>query len=63
MVAALNPGNRLKPRVILVLDADKKPYASKKLVDLDSEAPGSREIKRALEPGTYGVNPEDCFRR
>lgn len=63
VVAASNPGNRLKPRVILILDADKRPYPAKELVDLGAEAPGSREIKRALEPGTYGVNPEDCFRR
>lgn len=62
VVAAPNPGNRLKPRVILVLDAGKKPYPAKEVIDLGAEAPRFREIKRPLEPGAYGVNPEDCFR-
>ncbi|WP_333843265.1 HD-GYP domain-containing protein [Pelomicrobium sp.] len=63
VVATPNPSNRLKPRVILVLDGDKKPYPTRKLVDLEAEGPDSREIKRALEPGAFGVNPQDCFRR
>lgn len=54
-----NSSARLKPKVVLALDAKKTPYSNKRMVDLstsDSTAQ-AREIKRGLESGMYGIDP------
>lgn len=53
---------RLRPKVAVVLNSDKKPYLSNtKIVELgagsDDMAPKALEIKRVLPAGAYGINP------
>jgi HD-GYP domain-containing protein (c-di-GMP phosphodiesterase class II) len=55
---------RLRPKVAVVLNSEKKPYLSNtKIVELgggsDDTAPTSLEIKRVLPAGAYGINPTD----
>lgn len=58
VIMARNSQNRLKPKVMLVLDPEKQPYTNKIVVDLNTpNASQSREIRRGLEPGMYGINP------
>ncbi|MFB3082517.1 MAG: HD-GYP domain-containing protein [Gammaproteobacteria bacterium] len=55
---------RLRPKVAVVLNSEKKPYLSNtKFVELsggsDDTAPKSLEIKRVLPAGAYGINPTE----
>ncbi|MBI2311844.1 MAG: DUF3391 domain-containing protein [Betaproteobacteria bacterium] len=65
VIMAHNPKNRLKPKVLLILDPKKTPYPTNTMVDLD--APGSlsesREIRRGLEYGMYGIDPAAYYDR
>lgn len=65
VVMAQNQVRRLRPRLMLLLDRDKKPYEPYRDVDLMKYgvdlADGSVKIAQALEPGTYGLRPEDLF--
>jgi len=60
VVAALNRGQRLKPRVVLVRRADKTPYVEVPMVSLvNRKNPDGHacEIERVLEPADYGIDP------
>ena len=60
VVAALNRMQRLKPRVVLVLRADKTPYLETPITNLSGrKTPEGRhcEIDRVLDPVTYGIEP------
>jgi HD-GYP domain-containing protein (c-di-GMP phosphodiesterase class II) len=62
VVISINRARRLKPKVALVLTADKTPYAHKVVTDLMEHTDGQgREIKisRVLPAGTYGIHPMD----
>ncbi len=65
IVLAQNPVRRLRPKVMLVLDENKKPYSSHQVVDLlmetSSELGSSMAIKQALEKGAYGIDPRQFF--
>ncbi len=64
IVAAQNATRRLKPELIIVLDADKARLASVKVVDLANQAiaaEGERWITRELLSGTYGISGEEFF--
>lgn len=65
VVMAQNQVRRLRPRLMLLLDRDKKPYEPYRDVDLmqyGTDLPdGGVKIAQALEPGTYGLRPEDLF--
>ena len=65
VVMAQNQVRRLRPRLMLLLDRDKKPYEPFRDVDLMQYgvdlADGGVKIAQALEPGTYGLRPEDLF--
>ncbi|KFL36816.1 hypothetical protein N788_04160 [Arenimonas donghaensis DSM 18148 = HO3-R19] len=65
VVMAQNQVRRLRPRLMLLLDRDKKPYTPYRDVDLMQYgvdlADGGVKIAQALEPGTYGLRPEDLF--
>lgn len=65
VVMAQNQVRRLRPRLMLLLDRDKKPYEPYRDVDLMQYgvdvADGAVKIAQALEPGTYGLRPEDLF--
>ena len=65
VVLAHNRIRRLKPRVMVVLDADKKPYASPIMLDLinDPHAFNDQpyEIKCSLPEGDYGVDLKEFY--
>ncbi len=62
IVTRQNDTRRLKPEIVVVLDADKQRQAPLEIVDL-ADPPGERErwITRELLPGSYGVNSEEYF--
>lgn len=61
VVATINRARYLRPRVVLLLDADKQRYAAPRDVDLMQQMRDERnrpwEISSVLEPGTYGLDP------
>ncbi|WP_374603851.1 HD-GYP domain-containing protein [Arenimonas sp.] len=65
VVMAQNQVRRLRPRLMLLLDRDKKAYEPYRDVDLMQygvDLPdGGIKIAQALEPGAYGLRPEDLF--
>jgi hypothetical protein len=55
---------RLRPKVAVVLNSEKKPYFSNtKIVeiggDVDDASSEALKIKRVLPAGAYGINPTD----
>ena len=65
LVIAHNRVRRLKPRMLLLLDQQKKPYRNPITLDLlhAPKLPGEvpYAIARALEDGMYGLNPQDYY--
>jgi HD-GYP domain-containing protein (c-di-GMP phosphodiesterase class II) len=66
VVVEQNRSWRLRPKVLLLLDADKKPAAHNSLINLSKlpSQPGTRGavwITRGLEPGAFGIDPKDYF--
>ncbi|HLE93685.1 MAG TPA: HD-GYP domain-containing protein, partial [Sulfuricaulis sp.] len=62
VVISINRARRLKPKVALVLTADKTPYSHKITVDLmDQIDAHGQEVKiaRVLPVGTYDIHPMD----
>ncbi|HEY5682919.1 MAG TPA: HD-GYP domain-containing protein [Sulfuricaulis sp.] len=62
VVISINRARRLKPKVALVLTADKQPYSHKLVTDLMEHTDGKgQEIKisRVLPVGSYGIHPMD----
>ena len=64
IVVCQNTTRRLKPEVVVVLDADKARKTVLDVVDLAEQniaGEGERWIARELLPGGYGVNSEEYF--
>lgn len=64
IVVSQNATRRLKPEVILVLNADKERYEPTRVINLAEQAidaEGERWINRELLSGTYGINGEEFF--
>jgi hypothetical protein len=65
VVLAHNRIRRLKPRVMVFLDAEKKPYASPIMLDLinDPHAFNDQpyEIRSSLPDGVYGVDLKEFY--
>ncbi len=64
IVVKQNETRRLKPEIVVVLDAEKQRKDILDLVDLalqNTERDGERWIARELLPGSYDVNSEDYF--
>ena len=63
VVVSQNPGLRLKPNVVLLLDPDKSPYGSYPLINLadytQKHAGSEVNIKKALADGEYGILIEE----
>jgi len=63
VVVSQNPGLRLKPNVVLLLDPDKSPYGSYPLINLadytQEHAGIAVNIKKALADGEYGIRIEE----
>jgi len=65
MVLEQNSERRLRPKVILLLDEDKKPYKKFKLLDLmqKEERNGIKlDIMYSLPIGSYGADPEQIYK-
>jgi len=56
---------RLRPKVMLILDAEKRLYEEFPTIDLykvsQTEAGESINISQSLEPGSYGIDPSELF--
>jgi HD-GYP domain-containing protein (c-di-GMP phosphodiesterase class II) len=66
MVQEQNPERRLRPKVIVLLDEEKKPYKRYKLIDLmkTEQRHGMQlDIVYSLPIGSYGADPETIFKR
>jgi HD-GYP domain-containing protein (c-di-GMP phosphodiesterase class II) len=65
IVISQNKLRRLRPVVMVVLDAKKKPLQKFRRVDLRAESDDSGElslwIRWGLEPGAYGIDPSDYY--
>ena len=65
VVMAQNQVRRLRPRLMLLLDPEKKAYDPYRDVDLMQygidAGDGGVKIVQALEPGAYDLRPEDLF--
>jgi HD-GYP domain-containing protein (c-di-GMP phosphodiesterase class II) len=63
VVISQNPGLRLKPNVVLILDPEKKPYGSNPVFNLADFTGGQTSnpvyIKAALADGDYGISIEE----
>ena len=55
-----NPGKRLRPQVLIILDSDKQQLPDFEEVNL-ADPSGSIDILRTLEPGAYGLDPEALY--
>lgn len=65
IVIAENRERRLRPKVLLLLDAHKKPLKDSSLVNLrdieTTETGESLDITASLEPGAYGISPDTIY--
>jgi HD-GYP domain-containing protein (c-di-GMP phosphodiesterase class II) len=63
VVISQNPGMRLRPNVVLLLDPDKQPYDSYPVVDLLEYKSGFGDnlvtISKSLAEGEYGIRVEE----
>jgi len=63
VVITANRQRRLRPRVALILSADKQPYSPATIVDLMHTTPDASgrplEIRNVLPAGAFGINPTD----
>jgi hypothetical protein len=62
VVITINRARPLKPKVVLLLTANKKPLSRKFVADLaDHQDSRGKELKidRVLPPGNYDINPMD----
>lgn len=62
VVVTVDQVRRLKPRITLVLMPDKSPYGPPKTINLMHQTTGDGqpgEINRVLEPGSYGIKPDN----
>ena len=63
IVITLNPSKRLKPKILMVLDEQKKPYFPARIVDLaeipEQEGVSPLTIKTVLEPGEYNIDTRE----
>ena len=62
VVVTMNRVRRLRPRIRLIMRSNITPYNEHKIVDLMQDVSSENrplEIERAMEAGTYGINPAD----
>jgi hypothetical protein len=61
IVKAQKPGQHLRPDIILLLDADKQPYGSFTLINLDNYNVDNQPVRitKTLADGEYGINIEE----
>ncbi len=63
VVVTINRARRLRPKVVMVLTPEKKPYAPTKTIDLMNQPlefdKSSLSIKQVLPSGTFKINPTE----
>ena len=62
IVISFNPSDKLRPKLLMVLDEKKRWYQPERIVDLSKVAGQRREeykITRALDPGSYTIDLEN----
>jgi len=62
IVISFNPSDKLRPKLLMVLDEKKRWYQPERIVDLSRVAGQRREeykITRALDPGSYTIDLEN----
>ena len=65
VVVSENKIRRLRPKILKLLDSEKKPIADSSIINLmdttvDEEG-NPIDIVQSLEPGAYGISPEDIY--
>jgi hypothetical protein len=65
-VTAQSRIRRLRPEIMIILDAEKRPLADYRLVDLNNvsataDDQASLWIEQGLEPGAFGVDPAEYY--
>lgn len=65
VVVSENKMRRLRPKILILLDSNKKNIGNSVIINLMDttvdEDGNSIEIIQSLEPGSYGINPEDIY--
>lgn len=65
VVIAQNEARRLRPKIMVVLDERKKPLKHFEIIDLlnDNELQSVEKLRidKCLEPGAYGVDPQELY--
>ncbi|PCJ16166.1 MAG: diguanylate cyclase [Gammaproteobacteria bacterium] len=65
VVVSENKMRRLRPKILKLLDPDKKPIKAACIVDLSNneqdDAGDELNISQSLEPGSFGINPEAIY--
>ena len=65
LVVAQNRTRRLRPRIMLVLGPDKRPYTPQVILDLRDDPKDAQgrliEIQRPLPPGSHGIDVRDYY--
>jgi hypothetical protein len=66
LVIEQNRVRRLRPKLMLLLDANKAPVKRQALLDLKAKPASAGDgpaywIRRGLEPGAFGLDPKDYF--
>jgi hypothetical protein len=64
IVVKENPGKRLRPQVLIILDADKQQLEDFTEMDLAATTEAGNkpiEIAKTLEPGAFGLDPETLY--
>jgi HD-GYP domain-containing protein (c-di-GMP phosphodiesterase class II) len=66
VVTAQSRIRRLRPEIMIILDADKQPLTEFRVVDLNqisptADDPSSLWIESGLEPGAFGVDPAEYY--
>ena len=60
VVVGMNGTRRLRPKLVMILDAEKKRVPQFKTVDLAAEHP-EITVRKGLPPNAYGIEMEDLF--
>jgi HD-GYP domain-containing protein (c-di-GMP phosphodiesterase class II) len=63
VVTEVHSLKRLRPRVMLLLDAQKKPLERFREIDLgdSDEGAGALTVRQGLPPGAHGIDPSELF--
>ena len=65
VVLSQNRVRRLRPKIMVILDKNKKPTGAAPIVDLMTEltdsSGNSLHIKEVVEPSAYGIDPKEFF--